>query len=176
MTKLSPQAKSALSALQEKHLAYTIAKTTIETELKREANNRLASIKHERDMALRLASDSGVPKTQLGKAIGTSNYRTVQEILAETEAVMRANDSAKPENSNTGKAETGSVLVERDPENDGVYRVAISNFGENSLSGSAYFVFSLDGELEFVHGDAFVIPQLYRAGYEEFVVDQVNKL
>jgi hypothetical protein len=168
MTKLSPQAKSALGALHEKHLAYTIAKTTIESELKREANNRLASIRHERDMALRLASDSGVPKTQLGKAIGTSNYRTVQEILAETEAVMKS-----------GSVDTinkGNVIVERDPDNDGVYRVSISNFGDNSLSGTAYFVFSLDGELEFVHGEAFVIPQLYRAGYEDFVVDQVNKL
>jgi hypothetical protein len=175
MTKLSPQAKSSLSALQEKHLAYTIAKTTIETELKREANNRLASIKHERDMALRLASDSGVPKTQLGKAIGTSNYRTVQEILAETEAVMRGS-TAKPDNSNTGKAETGGVLVERDLDNDGVYKVSISNFGENSLSGVAYFVISLDGELEFLHGEAFVIPQLYRAGYEDFVIEQLNNL
>jgi hypothetical protein len=127
-------------------------------------------------MALRLASDSGVPKTQLGKAIGTSNYRTVQEILAETEAVMRAGNTSKPDNSNTGKAEIGSVLVERDPDNEGVYRVSISNFGENSLSGTAYFVFSLDGELEFVHGEAFVIPQLYRAGYEDFVVEQVNNL
>jgi hypothetical protein len=119
-------------------------------------------------MALRLASDSGVPKTQLGKAIGTSNYRTVQEILAETEAVMKS-----------GSVDTinkGNVIVERDPDNDGVYRVSISNFGDNSLSGTAYFVFSLDGELEFVHGEAFVIPQLYRAGYEDFVVDQVNKL
>jgi hypothetical protein len=175
MTKLSPQAKSSLSALQEKHLAYTIAKTTIETELKREANNRLASIKHERDMALRLASDSGVPKTQLGKAIGTSNYRTVQEILAETEAVMRGS-TTKPDNSNTGKAETGGVLVERDLDNDGVYKVSISNFGENSLSGVAYFVISLDGELEFLHGEAFVIPQLYRAGYEDFVIEQLNNL
>jgi hypothetical protein len=176
MTKLSPQAKSSLSALQEKHLAYTIAKNTIETELKREANNRLASIKHERDMALRLASDSGVPKTQLGKAIGTSNYRTVQEILAETEAVMRSGSNTKPDNSNTGKAETGGVLVERDPDNDGVYKVSISNFGENSLSGVAYFVISIDGELEFLHGEAFVIPQLYRAGYEDFVIDQLNNL
>jgi hypothetical protein len=168
MTKLSPQAKSALSALHEKHLAYTIAKTTIESELKREANNRLASIKHERDMALRLASDSGVPKTQLGKAIGTSNYRTVQEILAETEAVIKS-----------GSVDTtnkGNVIVERDSDNDGVYRVAISNFGENSLTGTAYFTISLDGELEFIHGEAFVIPQLYRAGYEDFVIDQLNKL
>ena len=168
MTKLSPQAKSALSALHEKHLAYTIAKTTIESELKREANNRLASIRHERDMALRLASDSGVPKTQLGKAIGTSNYRTVQEILAETEAVIKS-----------GSVDTtnkGNVIVERDSDNDGVYRVAIYNFGENSLTGTAYFTISLDGELEFIHGEAFVIPQLYRAGYEDFVIDQLNKL
>lgn len=168
MTRLTPQAKSALDSLHEKHLAYTIAKGTIEAELKREANNRLGSIKQERDMALRLASDSGVPKTQLGKAIGTSNYRTVQEILAETDSVLRSGS--------VDTANKGNVIVERDSENDGVYKVSISNFGENSLNGTAYFVFSIDGELEFLHGEAFVIPQLYRAGYQDFVVDQIDKL
>lgn len=170
MTRLSPQAKSALESLQEKHLAYTIAKSTIEAELKREASSRLASIKHERDMALRLASDSGVPKTQLGKAIGTTNYRTVQEILAETESVIRSGSI-----DTTNK---GNVIVERDTDNDGVYKVSISNFGENSLSGTAYFRFFPNSELEFeyVDGDIFVIPQLYRAGYEQFIVDQIDKL
>lgn len=168
MTKLSPQAKSALDSLQEKHLSYTIAKGTIETELKREATNRLSSIRQERDMALRLAAEAGVPKTQLGKAIGTSNYRTVQEIMAETESVMR---------SGTAEPHSGAkVVVERDPENDGVYRVSIANFGENSLSGTAYFVLSIEGEIEFIHGEAFVIPQLYRAGYSEYVLNKISEL
>jgi hypothetical protein len=165
MTKLSPQAKSALESLQEKHLAYTIAKGTIETELKREATNRLSSIRQERDMALRLAAESGVPKTQLGKAIGTSNYRTVQEIMAETESVMRSGETQS----------SSRILVERHSEN-GLYKVTISNFGDNSISGSAIVSETENREIETVAGDQFVLPQLYRAGYGQFLLDQITKL
>jgi hypothetical protein len=166
MTKLSPQAKSALEALQEKHLAYTIAKSTIESELKREAHNRLSSIRQDRDMALRLAAESGVPKTQLGKAIGTSNYRTVQEILAETESVIRSyNDlGANPK-----------ITVERHSE-VGQYQVSISNFGDNSVSGTAVVSETENQEIETVAGDQFVLPQIYRAGYGQFLLDQISKL
>jgi hypothetical protein len=166
MTKLSPQAKSALDSLQEKHLAYTIAKGTIETELKREANNRLSSIKQERDMALRLAAESGVPKTQLGKAIGTSNYRTVQEILAETESVIRSSPDS---------VANPKIVVERHSE-IGLYQVSISNFGENSLTGTAIVSETDNREIETVAGDQFVLPQLYRAGYGQFLLDQITKL
>ena len=165
MTKLSPQSKSALESLQEKHLAYTIAKGTIETELKREATNRLSSIRQERDMALRLAAESGVPKTQLGKAIGTSNYRTVQEIMAETESVMRSGETQS----------SSRILVERHSEN-GLYKVTISNFGDNSISGSAIVSETENREIETVAGDQFVLPQLYRAGYGQFLLDQITKL
>jgi hypothetical protein len=166
MTRLSPQAKSALESLHEKHLAYTIAKSTIESELKREASNRLSSIRQERDMALRLASDSGVPKTQLGKAIGTSNYRTVQEILAETENVIRP-----------GSVDTtnkGNIIVERSDE-EGIYSISISNFGENSLTGTARFTVQ-DEEVVYFDGEPFVLPQVYRAGFESFVMEQINLL
>jgi hypothetical protein len=166
MTKLSPQAKSALDSLHEKHLAYTIAKGTIEAELKREANIRLGSIKQERDMALRLASDSGVPKTQLGKAIGTSNYRTVQEILAETDSVLRSSGEPGP---------SSKIIVERHSE-VGLYQVSISNFGENSLTGTAIVGETDNREIETVGGDQFVLPQLYRAGYGQFLLDQITKL
>lgn len=167
MTKLSPQAKSALDSLQEKHLAYTIAKGTIETELKREATNRLSSIRQERDMALRLAAEAGVPKTQLGKAIGTSNYRTVQEILAETESVIR---------SSTAEPHSGAkVVVERHRELEGHYIVSIANFGENSLTGQAV-VSDSNSELSTVDGDQFVLAQLYRAGYSEYVLNRISEL
>jgi hypothetical protein len=166
MTRLSPQAKSALDSLHEKHLAYTIAKGTIEAELKREASIRLGSIKQERDMALRLASDSGVPKTQLGKAIGTSNYRTVQEILAETDSVLKSSGEAGP---------SSKIIVERHSE-VGLYQVSISNFGENSLSGTAIVGETDNREIETVDGDQFVLPQLYRAGYGQFLLDQITKL
>jgi hypothetical protein len=166
MTKLSPQAKSALEALQEKHLAYTIAKSTIESELKREAHNRLSSIRQDRDMALRLAAESGVPKTQLGKAIGTSNYRTVQEILAETESVIRSyNDLGT----------NPKITVERHSE-VGLYQVSISNFGDNSVSGSAVVSETENQEIETVAGDQFVLPQIYRAGYGQFLLEQISKL
>jgi hypothetical protein len=166
MTRLTPQAKSALDSLHEKHLAYTIAKGTIEAELKREANNRLGSIKQERDMALRLASDSGVPKTQLGKAIGTSNYRTVQEILAETDSVLRSSGESGP---------SSKIIVERHSE-VGLYRVSITNFGENSITGTAIIGETENREIETVDGDQFVLPQLYRAGYGQFLLDQITKL
>jgi hypothetical protein len=167
MTKLSPQAKSALDSLQEKHLAYTIAKGTIEAELKREASNRLSSIRQDRDMALRLAAESGVPKTQLGKAIGTSNYRTVQEILAETESVVRSS-SGDP-------GLSSKILVERHSE-IGLYKVSITNFGENSLTGSAIVGETDNQEIETVAGDQFVLPQIYRAGQGQFLLDQITKL
>ena len=165
MTKLSPQAKSALDSLQEKHLAYTIAKGTIEAELKREATNRLSSIKQERDMALRLAAECGVPKTQLGKAIGTSNYRTVQEIMAETESVMRSGEPGS----------SSKIVVERHSEL-GLYKVSITNFGENSLTGTAVVSETENNEIETVAGDQFVLPQIYRAGYSEYVLNEIDKL
>ena len=168
MTRLSPQAKSALDSLQEKHLAYTIAKTTIESELKREANNRLSSIRHERDMALRLASDSGVPKTQLGKAIGTSNYRTVQEILAETEGVIKS--------TSIDAFNKGNLLVERDPSSHNLYKLSIINFGENSMTGTATIEHNDQDETVFIAGDAFVLPQIYRAGFEEVMLQNIANL
>lgn len=164
MTKLNSQAKSSLESLNEKHLAYTIAKTTIESELKKELNNRLSSIRHERNMALKLASDAGVPKTQLGKAIGTSNYRTVQEILADIESMVQPSSN---------QVSGGSIEVETN--GDGQFLIVINNFGDNSLSGSV-LVSENNGELTYIAGEAFVLPQVYRAGYEGFVLERIKKL
>lgn len=148
MTRLTSQAKSSLETLQEKHLAYTIAKTTIEQQLKQELQERLIGIRHERDMALRLAADAGVPKTQLGKAIGTSNYKTVQEILAHTESVIGISKDL-----NTNKV---SVIA---LPND-LYKVSLHSVGNQNVSGSA--TISVDDGFVFVSGDQFVLPQIYR--------------
>jgi hypothetical protein len=166
MTKLSPQAKSALQVLQEKHLNYTISKSTIEAELKKELHSRLSGVRHERNVALRIAAESGVPKTQLGKAIGTSNYRTVQEILAQTDSNVDLNQFA---NQPTG------ISIEAHSEN-GLYTIMLSNFGENSVNGHA--VVSLEGDdgLTPIAGDQFVLPQVYRNGYADYVIEQINKL
>lgn len=161
--RLSSNAKSALEILQEKHLAYTIAKTTIESELKQLLAQRLSAIRHERDMAVRLACDAGVPKTQVGKAIGTSNYKTVQDILANTESVLSVASATI----------SGKVSVVLD--SDGVYRVTLNGVGEQNITASATYTF--DGEdLVYVAGDLAVYPQLHRNNLIEIVMEQVRSL
>lgn len=163
MTRLNQSAKSALDTLQEKHLAYTIAKTTIEQELKRELQQRLAAIRHERDMAVRIAADAGVPKTQLGKAIGTSNYKTIQDILAQVDSVIPS--TFVPNVSGKMSVVTGSI------ENEFV--VTLNNFGDQSVSGQAMVTF-VDDEPQMLSGDAFVLPQIYRNNAIDDLLRQVQ--
>lgn len=166
MTKLSPTARASLDALQEKHLAFTIAKATIEREMKREIAERLAAIKHERDMALRLAADSGVPKSQLGKAIGTTNFRTVQEILDATDNVLQPSQSQNAGN--------GTVAVE--PTIDDTFFIYASNLGETNISGKVRVAYHPESEeLEFIEGDAFVIPQLYRNNLADRAITEIRR-
>jgi hypothetical protein len=156
MTRLSPHAKASLDALAEKHVAYTIAKATIEAQLKQELAERLSSYKQERDMALRLACEAGVPRTQLGKAIGTSNYATVQEILALTEVV---------EHSSSGNGNWSLVQV-----SSNVWSLSVKNIGVQNLSGVAEVDLTGD-EIVYVSGDAFVVPQIYMNGYADEVLE-----
>jgi hypothetical protein len=157
MTRLSPHAKASLDALSEKHLAYTIAKATIEAQLKQELAERLSSYKTERDMALRLACEAGVPRTQLGKAIGTSNYATVQEILALTEVPEQSVSSGN------GKWVLIQISANR-------WSLSIKNLGLQGLSGVAEVDLS-DGDIVYVSGDEFVIPQIYMNGLAQEVLD-----
>ena len=146
MTHLTPTAKQALEVLVAEHSSYVLTKATLEAELKKEFNLRLSSIKRKRDVALRLAAEAGVPRTQLGKTIGTSNYKTVQDILAETEDIV------------TKSANAGWTIARQD---DGYYRIALSNFGFAKVSGEAV-VSIVDGEVEHIDGDSFVVGHLYQ--------------
>jgi len=146
MTRLTPHAKQALETLVSEHSAYVLAKATLEAELKKQLGEQLAVIKRKRDVALRLASEAGVPRTQLGKTIGTSNYKTVQDILAETEDIV------------TKSANAGWTVARQD---DGNYRIALSNFGFAKVSGEAV-VSIIDGEIEHLEGDSFVVGHLYQ--------------
>lgn len=161
MTRLSQHAKATLDTLSEKQLAFTIARATIEAELKQEFNDRISSFRIERDMAMRLANDAGVPRTQLGKAIGTSNYRTVQEILAGTDSTAgkTVQKNAKYSLTTTQQNNTDWVLQ-------------LFDVGPGSVSGSAT-VREKDGELVYLSGDAFVVPQAYRNGYAEEIIKQI---
>lgn len=160
MTKLSPRAEVALETLRQKHSDYLVAKLNVEIEVKQEIGRRLAGVRNERDIALRLAADSGVPKTQLGKAIGTSNYRTVQEILAGIEGQIQAPTAESK----------GTVQIEK--VNGGEYRVTISNIGEPPVSGSAV----VNTQLDYVDGDAFVVPQVYRNGFADQILGEIARL
>lgn len=162
MTKLNQHAKQALDTLGDKHRAFLIAKLTIEAELKNELNERLSSFRQERDTALRLAAEAGVPRTQLGKAIGTSNYRTVQEILALTDDnVIRPDDLV-------GGGKWSLLRLE-----DGVYSLDIFSLGVAGLSGKAQVTIDADS-ITFVDGDGFVVPAVYREGLADEIIASVG--
>lgn len=164
MTRLNQHAKQALDTLTEKHRAYQIAKLTIEAELKDELVERLSSYKSERDIALRLAEEAGVPRTHLGKAIGTSNYRTVQEILAET-----ASEVVKPDITDDS---TGKWSLTRLPNKN--YMLEVFGIGIGNIRGHAEVIFdSYSNEIVFVDGDPSVVPAVYRDNYAEEIIASV---
>ena len=163
MTRLNSHAKQTLDVLTEKHRAYQIAKLTIEAELKEELNERLSSYKQERDIALRLAEEAGVPRTHLGKAIGTSNYRTVQEILAET-----ASEVVKPDIADDS---SGKWSLTRLPNRN--YRLEVFGIGVGNIRGHADVIFD-GGEIVLVEGDPAVVPAVYRDNYAEEIVASVS--
>jgi len=154
MTKLSPKAEQALRDLREKDLEYRAKRSKLELELKDELNRRLSEIRKERNTALMLAAQAGVPRTQLGKAIGTTNYKTVQDILAEAEPQMH-------------HSELGwSLIATQAPD---TYVIQIVNLGIARVSGSANVIIK-DGDIEFLSGDEFVLPVIYREGLASEVI------
>lgn len=169
MTKLNPHAKQTLDVLTEKHRAYQIAKLTIEAELKIELAERLFSYKSERDIALRLAEEAGVPRTQLGRSIGTSNYRTVQEILSETEDAVIKPDIT---DSSSGKWSL-TALPGKYPDN---YNLEVFGIGMGSIRGNAHILITEDSprEIILVEGNPAVVPAIYREGYAEEIIQSVS--
>ena len=158
--KLSSSAKTALETVREKHLAYMIAKANIEAELKRELGIRLETIRNERDSALRYAVQVGVPKTQLGKAIGTSNYKTVQEILGSMPQAFASPVSEK---------------IKIDVMSENSCQVYLTDIGDTGFTGSAFMSVSPDGELEFIDGDLAVITQIYRNNFLNNILDALGR-
>jgi len=144
---LSTQAKNALDRVVNTHVSYKIAREGFERELQAELQEKLKEFVEQRNRAVIMADKAGVPRTQIGKAMGTTNYRTVQEILEEAADSV---DFVAGENDNwaINKVENG-------------YELSIIELGAGAVSGTA-IVRVNDGELEFVQGDPFVVPQVYR--------------
>jgi len=158
--KLSQHGQSALNRVREKHSAYRIARETIMAELMTDLETRLESYVNDRDIAVRLADEAGVPRTQIGKAMGTTNYRTVQDILERAGGLSVASEQVSGDN--------WTVTAEQEG-----WRLTISDFGSASVSGSAV-VLSDNGELVFVSGDEFVIPQVIRNGVVAEVINAIG--
>ena len=154
MTNLSPKAEQALQNLRILDADYRRRKAAIEQDLRETLNDLIADARRERDNALALAAELGVPRTQLGKAIGTSNYRTVQEILASVSPQMK-------------HSENGWSLLKSADKN--YYALQVNNLGIAKVTGTA-FVEIIDGDIQFVEGDAFVLPTIYREGLAEEVI------
>jgi hypothetical protein len=153
VTRLTPKAEQALENLRERHKEYRDRKAVIEAEVRQLLEDRLKVIREERDTAVRLAAEAGVPRTRLGEAIGTSNYKTIQDILASTENQVR-------------KSENGWSLIQTDAYD---YTLQVTSFGVGKVTGSADVRIS-NGEIEYVAGDEFVIPAIYREGIAEEVM------
>lgn len=153
MTRLTPKAEQALQNLRERHKEYRDRKAVIEAEVRELLEERLRAIRVERDTAVRLAAEAGVPRTRLGEAIGTSNYKTIQDILASTEGQVT-------------KSDNGWSLVQISPDR---FTLQVQSLGVGRVSGSAEVTIS-NGELEYVAGDEFVIPAIYREGLAEEVM------
>jgi hypothetical protein len=154
LTKLTPQAEQALRDLRAKDLEYRERKAKLELDLKQEMAERLRGIRKERDTALIVAAQSGVPRTQLGKAIGTTNYKTVQDILAESGPALVKN-------------EMGWSLAKGFDSNQ--YSLRIDNLGHAKVTGTAIIEIT-DGEIQFVSGDEFVLAVIYREGLASEVI------
>lgn len=154
MTKLTPQADQALRDLRTKDLEYRERKAKLELDLKLEMAERLRGIRKERDTALIVAAQAGVPRTQLGKAIGTTNYKTVQDILAESGPALV-------------KSEVGWSLAKTMDTNQ--YSLRIENLGHARVTGTA-IIDIVDGEIQFISGDEFVLAVMYREGLASEVV------
>lgn len=159
MTKLSPLAKTALDKVVHAHIAYRSARDSIQKELEAELETRLTTYTEERDRAVRMADQAGVPRTQIGKAMGTTNYRTVQEILDRAKGVTGE--------SFTDAERRWSVIKIAEG-----WELTIRNLGAGSVSGIAT-INAVNGELVFIEGDAFVLPQIYRNNLAQEVLEAI---
>lgn len=76
-----------LSAVTKAKQAYVSAKTTLEQRLREQMYEELSSIQTQIDIAIRYAYDSGEKKRDILRALGTSNYNTINESLERTSTV-----------------------------------------------------------------------------------------
>lgn len=160
--KLSQMAEEALEAVQVKQTALRIAKEEFEQELQRELERRLEPFIKDRDLAVKRADEVGVPRTQIGRTLGTTNYKTIQDILEQFGIAPRTQAGTIPN-------KPWSCLSTPDG-----WKLSITKLGPAGLTGSAIVQLDADGQLERVDGDYFVVGAIYTNGFSEEVIQCIK--
>jgi hypothetical protein len=76
-----------LSAVSKAKQAYVMAKTTLEQRLREQMRGELSNIQAQVDIAVRFAFDAGESKRDIMRALGTTNYHTINASLERTSSV-----------------------------------------------------------------------------------------
>jgi hypothetical protein len=92
--------------------------------------------------------------------MGTTNYRTVQEILDRAKGVSGETFADSERRWSVTKTEAG-------------WELTIRNLGAASVSGVST-INAVNGEILFVSGDAFVRPQIYRNNLVSEVLSAIS--
>jgi hypothetical protein len=162
--KVSTETQKLLGQVVTTNLAYRTAKDLLEAQMRVELESKLLELLNSRNKAVKDADAAGIPRTHIGKAIGTTNYRTVQEILDMQPSAYR----------NLSTQSYGQQWAIKDLE-DGKYNLSIANLGDAGMNGVAVVKFDFEGEeIFFVEGEEFVIGAIYRNGLAEDVLASVR--
>lgn len=135
--------KSArLSAVNKAKQAYVMAKTNLEQKLREQMREELSNLQTQIDIAVRYAYDSGESKRDIGRALGTSNYNTINESLGRTSGVTEVTGD-DPYNEIFTMMDSETVVVSYDRHGPSQYSGEAS-FTVKKLDDGSYLFLSLD--------------------------------
>ena len=135
--------KSArLSAVNKAKQAYVMAKTNLEQKLREQMREELSNLQTQIDIAVRYAYDSGESKRDIGRALGTSNYNTINESLERTSGVTEVTGD-DPYNEIFTMMDSETVVVSYDRHGPSNYSGEAS-FTVKKLDDGSYLFLSLD--------------------------------
>ena len=112
-----------LSAVHKAKQAYVSAKTNLEQKLREQMYEELANLRTQIDLAVRYAYDNGETKRDIGRALGTRSYNTINELLERTSGVVEA------------VGDSPYSWSDKD-----TVTVAYDNYGPSGYSGEASFL------------------------------------
>lgn len=106
--------------------AYVLAKSTLEAKLREQMRDELANLQAQIDIAVRVAYDNGSSKADIMRALGTSDYHTINASLERTKNVS---DMVGIDPFESVYKMVGSDMI----------MVTYDNYGPNKYSGQASF-------------------------------------